>query len=125
MYINSSHKNELSPFNLAVSSGKTEIVKILAPLMDNPNVSHIKGLSILIKLAEEEGYTEILKILAPFREKLNAPTKNLNVLDKNGDTQIDVAQNAKLGKNLSSFKTSTKRKAGPSPTQSQKRAKKF
>ena len=29
--------------------------------------------------AEEEGYTEILNILASFREKLNAPTKNLNV----------------------------------------------
>ena len=112
-----------TPIWLAAHNGHTEIVKILAPLTENPNAPDVYGHTPM-HWATLKGYTEITKILAPFTDKLNAPTKNLNVLDKNEETQIDVTKNAKMSTTLDSFKTSTKRNAGRSPTQSQKKAKK-
>ena len=47
-----------------------EILKILAPLSDNPNTPGSNGLTP-INFAVENGYLEIIKIMAPL---LNNPT---------------------------------------------------
>ena len=50
----------------------TEVVKILAPLVDNPNVQNLYGCTSL-QVAAEEGYTDIFKLLASRVENPNAP----------------------------------------------------
>ena len=107
---NSPGKDGETPIYWAARNGYTEIVKILASLTDNPNTPRKDG-ETPIYWAACNGYTEIVKILSHFT--------------KEGDSQINVAKNAKMCKTLESFKTSTKRNAGPRPSQSQKRAKKF
>ena len=67
------------------SDEDTEIVKILAPLTDNPN-SPTKWGDTPIYLAASNGHTEIVKILAPL-------TNNHNVPDGNGMTPIKWALN--------------------------------
>ena len=61
----------------------TEIVKILAPLADNPNAPDKDGLTP-IHAAADNGHTEIVNILAPL-------TANPNAADRNGDTPIHFA----------------------------------
>ena len=60
---------------MAAQNGHTEIVKILAPLTDNPNAKAITG-QTPISLAALNGHTEIVKILAPSTENPNAPNKH-------------------------------------------------
>ena len=48
----------------AVRDGDAEIVKILAPLTDNPNTPNEDG-NTPINVAELKGFTEIVKILTP------------------------------------------------------------
>ena len=55
--------------------GHTEIVKILAPLTDDPNAPDKNG-DTPIHHAANEGYTKIVKILAPLTDNPNAPNKN-------------------------------------------------
>ena len=54
-----------TPIFSAASNGHTKIVKILAPLIDNPNAQNMNG-DTPIHLAASNGHTEIVKILAPF-----------------------------------------------------------
>ena len=50
---------------MATCIGHTEIVKILAPLADNPNAPNNNGRTP-IHWAARYGHTEIVKILTPF-----------------------------------------------------------
>ena len=61
----------------------TKIIKIIAPLMDNPNSPNASG-STPILLSALNGHTEIVKILAPL-------TDNPNASNKYGMTPISVA----------------------------------
>ena len=65
------------------SNENTEIVKILAPLTDNPNTPNAYG-STPIHEAANNGYTEIIKILAPLTNNPNSP-------DKYGETPLHAA----------------------------------
>ena len=62
------------------SDENTEIVKILAPLTDNPNAPDKYGRTPIHSSADN-GHTEIVKILAPLTETPNTP-------DEHGDTPI-------------------------------------
>ena len=75
--------------------GHTEIVKILAPLTDNPNAPNKDG-KTPIYLAAWNGHTEIVNILAPLTANPNAPNKN-------GKTPSSVARSAKICGILKSF----------------------
>ena len=96
--------------------GHTEIVKILAPLTDNPNAPDRYGETPIFQAAKF-GFTEIVQILAPLSDNHNAP----NTM---GETPASVAKNAKLRRIIESFNTSRKRKAEPSKKPLKKRAKK-
>ena len=61
----------------------TEVVKILAPLVDNTNVQNPYGWTSLQEAASK-GYTEIVKVLAPLAD-------NLNVKDPDGYTLLERA----------------------------------
>ena len=63
------------------SDKDTEIVKILAPLTNNPNAPDGRNGETPIHRAAENGHTEIVKILAPL-------TDNPNASDKGGLTPI-------------------------------------
>ena len=65
------------------SDEDVEIVKIFAPLTDNPNALIKNGITP-IHYAASNGNTEIVKILAPLTDNPNAP-------DKNGMTPIQWA----------------------------------
>ena len=76
MIIESCKKQESSAEN-------TEIVKILAPLTDNPNAPDEYGETPIL-MATYRGHTEIVKILAPLTDNPNAP-------DEYGETPIIMA----------------------------------
>ena len=104
-----------------------EIVKILAPLTDNPNAPDKDGFTP-INLAAKNGYTEIVKMFAPLTNNPNAPDKdgktpihwaaenghteiikilaplidNPNAPDKDGKTPIELAKNAEVAEILTS-----------------------
>ena len=86
--------------------GNKEIVKILAPLTDNPNAPDKFGRTP-IHGAAQYGHTEIFKILAPLTDNPNAP-------DKFGDTPSKSAMNGKIRSILESFTCATENKDGPS-----------
>ena len=135
---------------MAANNGYTEIVKILAPLTDNPNAPNEDG-ETPIYCAARKGYTEIVKFLAPLTDNPNAPdvwgntpihraasnghteivkilaplTDNPNAPNKNGYTPISATKNAEIHKILESFDTTRKRNAKPLQKASMKRAKKF
>ena len=56
---------EETPIHRAAKYGYAEIIKILAPLTDNPNAPDINGFTP-IYMAAWNGYTEIVQILTPF-----------------------------------------------------------
>ena len=60
--------------NLHLYLEDTKILKIIAPLMDNPNSPNASG-STPILFAALNGHTEIVKILAPLTSNPNAPNK--------------------------------------------------
>ena len=68
-----------------------EIVKILAPLTDNPNAPNKDG-NTPIHYAAYYGHTEIVKILAPLTDNPNAPYKDgatpIYWAVRNGHTEI-------------------------------------
>ena len=72
-----------TPIHEAASCGKSEIVKILAPLTVNPNAPFTDGRTP-ISTAAFNGHVEIVKILAPLTVNPNAP-------DDNGKTPIYLA----------------------------------
>ena len=59
-----------TPICQAAWCGHTEIVKILAPLTDNPNNPDEDGRTPIYQAARN-GHTEIVKILAPFIDNSN------------------------------------------------------
>ena len=63
----------------------TEIVKVLAPLTENPNAPNENGVTPIHRAAYH-GYSEIVKILVPLTDNPNAP-------DVNGRTPIYCAAN--------------------------------
>ena len=63
----------LTPIHYAAFHGYIEIVKILAPLTDNPNAPNKIG-DTPIYLAACNGHTEIVKILVPLADHLNVIT---------------------------------------------------
>ena len=63
------------PFSNDRYDEDTEIVKVLAPLTDNPNVPNNHGETPIYR-ATCNGYTEIVKILAPLTDNPNAPNNN-------------------------------------------------
>ena len=65
------------------SKEDTEIVKILAPLTDNPNAKDNSGFTPISRAASN-GQSEIVKILAPLTDNPNAPNNY-------GDTPIHYA----------------------------------
>ena len=122
-----------------------EIVKILAPLTDNPNAPDNFG-QTPIYWAVHNGHTEIVKILAPLTDNPNPAenngktpiywaahnghteivkilaslTDNPNAPDNYGRTPCSVAKNAEIRRILEPFKTSRKHKAGSSTKPSKK-----
>ena len=60
--------------NVETSDEDIEIVKILAPLTDNPNAPNKYG-ETPIQWAALMGYTEIVKILVPLTDNPNAPDR--------------------------------------------------
>ena len=80
---------------MAAENGHTEIVKILAPLTDNPNAPDENGRTP-IHWAAYYGHTEIVKILAPLTDNPNAP-------DWRGKTPSYVTRNAEIRTILESF----------------------
>ena len=66
----------------------TEIVKILAPLTDNPNAPDENGWTPIHEAALN-GHTEIVKILTPLTNNPNAPNNN-------GRTPIQDATNVEI-----------------------------
>ena len=101
---------------MAACKGNTEIVKILAPLTDNPNDPDYSGWTP-IYMATCKGNTEIVKILAPLTNNPNAPNKY-------EETPSSVTKNSEIQRFLESFKTSRKHKAKLSTKKSEKIAKK-
>ena len=59
---------------LELSVEDTKLLKIIAPLMDNPNSPNASG-STPILFSALNGHTEIVKILAPLTSNPNAPNK--------------------------------------------------
>ena len=73
-----------------LSEEDTKIVKILAPLTDNPNAQGNNG-ETPIFLATTQGHTEIIKILSPLTDNPNAPTDGVTPIywaACNGHTEI-------------------------------------
>ena len=69
-------------------NGHTEIIKICAPLTDNPNAPNKNGLTP-IYMAAMNRHTEIVKILVPLTDNPNAPNRY-------GKTPVEVAANAEI-----------------------------
>ena len=90
----------------------SEMVGLLAPLTDNPNVPDEKGWTP-IHSAAVFGHTKIVKILAPLADNPNTP-------DNDGNTPSSVTNNAEIREFLKSFNTTGKNKAKPSTKQSNK-----
>ena len=142
---------DFTPIYQVAKNGHTEIVKILAPLTDNPNAPNNNG-ETPIHEAAYIGHAEIVKILAPLTDNPNVPnnfgetpiyraalnghseivkilaplTDNPNAPDNYGKTPIDLAQNKEIVNILKSYKNSAKRTrfSEPSSKQSTKRPRK-
>merc|ERR1712150_79873 len=129
---------------LELSVEDTKIIKIIAPLMDNPNSPNASG-STPILFSALNGHTEIVKILAPLTSNPNAPFSNghtpIHVAAYNGHTDIvkiltpliDINTNSQDNDRKTSLSvvynyrnlksdTSTKRKASSSKKPSRKHA---
>ena len=106
---------------MATGKGHAEVVKILAPLTDNPNTPDEDGWTPLHLIAGK-GHTEIFKFFAPLTDNPNPP-------DNNGHTPYQYARGTgrkEIQKLLQTYETSRKRKTGFSSTKpSKKGAKKF
>ena len=112
-------------------SGYADIIRIMAPLIDNPNAPGENGWTPIYRAAYN-GNTEVVKILAPLTDNPNAPnnygrtpiylaaqnghteivkilaplTDNPNAPERDGKTPSSVTENAEIRKFLESFNTS-------------------
>ena len=76
---NASIKLSHKPIQLAADNGNggAKIIKILAPLADNPNEPDTEQMGITpIHTAVDMGALEVIKILAPLTNNPNAPDKS-------------------------------------------------
>ena len=80
--------------------GHTKIVKILAPLTDNPNAPDKEG-GTPIHWAAYTGHIEIVEILAPLTDNPNAP-------DKYCRTPSSLTKNTEIQRFLESLKNTSK-----------------
>ena len=80
------------------SDEDVENIKIVTPLIDNPNAPDEFGRTP-IYWAALFGHTEIVKILAPLTDNPNAP-------DKDGETPMDVAKSKDIRDILKSYEPS-------------------
>ena len=75
-----------------LSDEDVEMVKILAPLTNNPNALDRHGNTTPFNLAALNGHTEIVKILAPLTNNPNAPDRcgytPIHIAARNGHTEI-------------------------------------
>ena len=81
--LNALHIEGYTLTGLAARYGQTEVVKLLASLVNNPNLPDEYGVTPIF-WAAENGHTEIVKILAPL-------TDNPNAARKSGDTPLSIA----------------------------------
>ena len=72
--------NKSSPMIWAAEHGHVDVVKSLAPLIDNPNAPLLDGRTPIFSAAQN-GHIDVIKVLTPFTDNPNAP-------DKSGDTPI-------------------------------------
>ena len=117
-YLNPTIQNDLRKiiYKICVrgilSDEDTEIVKILAPLIDNPNAPNRNG-ETPIYWAALRGHTEIVKILAPLTDNPNAPNDDgetpIYWAAENGHTDI-VKILACFTDNPKAYMVSTERK---------------
>ena len=70
--INAWNKIGNTPIFNAAQKGCLEIIRILAPLTDNPNMQQDITGTTPIHMAAEEGAVEVVKFLAPLANNLNA-----------------------------------------------------
>ena len=71
-----------TPIHVAALHGKVEVIKILAPLTDNPNPRDEDG-KTPIELAISCGHSEVVKLLKTFQESAKRPlTSNAKVFEK-------------------------------------------
>ena len=109
----------LTPYKMGLLSNEnTEIVKILAPLTDNPNAPDKNGDTPIYKAAWK-GNLEIVKYLAHLTDKPNASNNQ-------GRTPFMATKNEEIRRILKSYKKSKKRTANAEPptTKSAKHARK-
>ena len=85
-YLLENNEEKLFPIQTATSKGCTEIIRILAQIMKNPNSPNPNDGWTPIQMAASKGYTEIIKILAPL-------TKNPNSPNPDGLTPAQMAKN--------------------------------
>ena len=68
-----------------------EIIKILAPLVENPNAPDPDGMTP-IHQAAKDGHLEIIKILAPFTKDPNSPNSEgkrpITYAEEKGNAEI-------------------------------------
>ena len=72
-----------TPIHHAAREGHLDVIKFLAPLIENPNAPNIYG-DTPIHEAASFGHLDVIRFLAPLTENPNKPNKN-------GITPIDVA----------------------------------
>ena len=68
--------NGLTPIHHAVVKGQSNIVKILASLVANPNIANNDGITPIYS-ATQLGCTEIVKVLAPLTANPNTPCNGI------------------------------------------------
>ena len=59
----------------ATRNGSSEVIKILAPLMENPNSKTFEDEDTPIMIAAKYGHLEVIKFLAPLTDDPNAPNE--------------------------------------------------
>ena len=84
------------PIHHAASKGYVDIIKILAPLTQNPNYYHYQGRYFRtectpIFLAAKEGHTEIVKLLADMTDDPNVSSKEADIFDEYTPIHIAAA----------------------------------
>ena len=72
----------LTPIHVAALHGKLEVIKILAPLTDNPNSRDELG-ETPMDCAVRAGHSEVVKFLKTFQKSAKRPlTSNAKVFEK-------------------------------------------
>ena len=62
-----------TPIYIAASNGYVDVIKVLAPLTENPNAANVEGRTPILQAALY-GHTNIIEFLAPLTKSPNAPS---------------------------------------------------